>query len=358
MPQHLKSLHPQKIAVIRRNGIGDLLLTVPMLKECKKQFAGCHLTLVVDKRNEECAQWVQDPPWDELLILSSGNKYLAALKLGLKLRSYHLDMIISAKPTAMRLMNFLLALSGAKLKRAVVDSNKSDFFKCFVNWPLSSAKVNTMSHHSQKVLQLISEAACEKEREQSLPIEPCLFPRLKNPLDDDVESFDAFCTHQGFLKGLQVITFYINLTNHRPTSRLNSSQIVHALKRMKFPFNIVLGGMEQDLSLAQKWLKDLSMDLNAPIGVYLCSQLGDTVAALKGCDLVITGDGGLMHLAAACQCLQLALFGHTCLKKWRPLSLNACCLYHPQSVEQISAYSIACELERLAQNIWQVRASS
>jgi lipopolysaccharide heptosyltransferase III len=68
----------------------------------------------------------------------------------------------------------------------------------------------------------------------------------------------------------------------------------------------VLGPLEEGLALpsgAQTWRE---------------APLGDLSAALRACRVFVGNDSGITHLAAACGCPTVALFGHTDAAIWRP----------------------------------------
>jgi heptosyltransferase-3 len=57
---------------------------------------------------------------------------------------------------------------------------------------------------------------------------------------------------------------------------------------------------------------------NLPVQLCPSTQLGELVAAMSACDLVICGDGGAMHIAAGLGKPVLALFGDSDAQRWRP----------------------------------------
>jgi heptosyltransferase-3 len=68
----------------------------------------------------------------------------------------------------------------------------------------------------------------------------------------------------------------------------------------------VLGPLEEGLALpsgAQTWRE---------------APLGDVSAALRACKVFVGNDSGITHLAAACGCPTVALFGHTDAAVWAP----------------------------------------
>lgn len=328
MPQQLKSLQSQKIAIIRRNGLGDLLMTLPLLFWCKR-YLHCHLILVVDRRNEECARLIDNPPWDELWVMDRGNKYLSALKIVWRLRKEKLDLALSAKPSSMNLMIFLIGLSGARLRRCVI-SQKSFFMKLMekmINWPILRKDLAIYPHQAQQVLHLLDGSMNE--------IDPIFFPRMKLASASSVHQFERICTECGLPKSPDVKRIYINLTNNRATSKLDPEQFFQVLRQIPEPMHIILGALPGDEQTLKIWKEALESHLGSKVALAIGNDLSFTLAALQQCDLIVTGDGGLMHIAAAVDRPLLALFGQTCVSKWSPLTRKYRCLYHPHAVNLI-----------------------
>lgn len=321
LPQLNKSLNVQKIAVLRRNGIGDLLTCVPMLHVCKQLYPKAKITLIIEERARDCAEMIELPPWDELWILSRGNKYLAALKMAYFLRKERFDLIIGAKPKTMKLQSFLLALSGATFKRAVCHTPKRGL-EFFINEPVSADKIACMEHQALQVMALVEDQ-----------------PQMR------AQYWPVFKKKEACSGKNEFFTIYLNITNNRPSSRLCPQQMKKVFQKLGRPFCVVLGGLISDRELADRWLCVLSQDPQLKLKVCLSQSFEQTCKLLYQSDLVITGDGGLMHMAAACQRPLIALFGQTSIKRWSPLTSTAQLLFHPNRVDAIEPLEITRVLE-------------
>ena len=64
-----------KVAIIRRNGLGDLLTALPLLSYIKEHFPDWSITLFVEERNAPLCPFLS--PLAEIVVLKSkGKKYL------------------------------------------------------------------------------------------------------------------------------------------------------------------------------------------------------------------------------------------------------------------------------------------
>lgn len=338
-------MQPQKIALVRRNGIGDLLMTLPLLfwlRERIKESANSnsHLLLVVDSRHADCAKWIDNAPWDELLIMEGGAKYLSALKLAFDLRKRKLDLVISSKPTAMKLMSLIVGFSGAKARLAVTGNSSWGLLTdLFINLPVKRKEIASYSHQASQVLHLVAPV-------DVMALEPRYYPKMKKVEGEVKEEFERVLASD--LVGSK-IKIYLNLSNNRDASQLGFEQVFKALDQVDQAKHLILGALPSDLKKAQQWQEEFkSRKVSSTLAIG--HNLGFTLAALQSSSICLTGDGGLMHLAAACQCPLVALFGQTCPAKWHPLSKNAVALADENRANLIDPKLIAQAFDYLLQS--------
>jgi heptosyltransferase-2 len=94
----------------------------------------------------------------------------------------------------------------------------------------------------------------------------------------------------------------------------------------RFEARIVLFGSSSDLPIVE----EVAAHMKHPSLVLAGrTTLGQLIALLKECRLLITNDSGPMHLAAALDVPQLALFGSTSEIATGPLSRHATVIKHP-----------------------------
>jgi heptosyltransferase-2 len=89
---------------------------------------------------------------------------------------------------------------------------------------------------------------------------------------------------------------------------------------------IVLFGSSSDLPVVEAVAAHMK---HPPLILAGRTTLGQLMGLIKECRLLITNDSGPMHLAAALDVPQLALFGSTSERATGPLSPNALVLKHP-----------------------------
>ncbi|MBM3253454.1 MAG: glycosyltransferase family 9 protein [Candidatus Omnitrophica bacterium] len=99
----------KKTLVISLQGIGDLLLTTPLLRGIKENIPESKLSVLTFKANKDI---LSDNPYVDDMILVDPTSFVSILKVLFELRERHFDLTICAYPSGLR-SAFLGYLSGA-----------------------------------------------------------------------------------------------------------------------------------------------------------------------------------------------------------------------------------------------------
>lgn len=310
----------QQIAIIRRNGLGDLLCTMPLLSYCRRVAPQAQITLFVDRRNSALVPYLQG--FDRCVVLPRGNKYWAAFHTGITHWHPRFDIAIAAKPTPMKLLNFSLWAMRAKHRLAVVDHS---WHARLVNCPVPAEELPHRSMHQALAL---LKMVCPGMKS----VDPDLYPRLK--VKDSTYARPAS----------QAPLILISVTNNREYSWPGITGYREILNRLaqKNEFRVAISCEPRDSANAYA----LAANLKAPSIVMPSRHLGELIATLGEVDMAFIGDGGLMHIAAALDVPQLALFARTDPTHWHPLSRKAVWLSDESHVRNISQDAILEALQK------------
>src|SRR6185503_20134879 len=305
----------KKIAIFRRNGLGDLLTAYPLILYLKKSHPTHFITLYVGETNFPLVEFL--PPVDEVVILpTKGNKYFTTLKEVIKKRSRNYDLALSAKTSPMKLMNLALFASGAKERRAYVDSR---WHSRFINYPLIYNEIAAREmHQALKCLHLVAPYLTEVPKE--------LYPKI--------HLSRALCEPYLMHFPHEVPTLFIMATTTRNENRFDSIRYATVLNRLykNAEFRVALVSMKKDEVRAQLIADHLQM----PYQIYFTHSFSEFIVLLNLSDLTFVGDGGAAHIAAALDKPQVVLFGQSNPKNWSPLSDATTVLYHPLHVNALS----------------------
>lgn len=301
----------KQIGIIRRNGLGDLLCVMPLVSLCKERFPGCKVTLFVDERGAPLVPYLDID--EAVVIASSSNKYASLLKTVWSQRRRKFDLLISARPTPMKLLNlFLYALNG---KETIAYTDESWHSKLVSNRRPYDPEER---HQMVKSLRLLDPSI------ESVP--QSLRPRLN--------------VKPGFK--FDRPTILVSVTNNRLGSTLDADKTQRLLNGLQ-KFHVVINCEPRDVQQADL----LAAGLHVPAQVIPTASFDDFMALIASVDALFIGDGGIMHLAAALDKPQVVLFGGTKIWEWAPVSDKAICLSDPHNVNFIPEEKIKQALESL-----------
>ena len=306
----------KKIGIIRRNGLGDLLCVMPLVNLCKERFPGCEVTLFVDGRGAPLLPYLQGI--DDAVILSSfASKYGSLLKTAWAQRNQKYDLLISAKPSPMKLLNlFLYALRG-KERIAYVDES---WHSKLINQP------RRYDRHEEK-----------HQMVKSLRLLDPHFETVPFHLKPQLNVKPTFLFNER--------TVLISVSNNRIGSTLDADKTQRLLNNLstKASFKTIINCEPADFPRATLLSAGLKMDSE----VIATASFDDFISLIASVDVCFIGDGGIMHLAAALDKPQVVLFGGTKTWEWAPLSDKAICLDDLHNVNFIPEEKIQQALEKV-----------
>lgn len=316
----------KKIAIIRRNGLGDLLCTYPMICHLKKLYPEADLTLFVDQSNASLLPFFAEK-LKFIVIPKKGNKYFNLVKLALRHSFENFDMAVSAKTSPMKMMNLFLYFLRAKKRIAFVD--KKTFL---INSPVFYDKNRLKSaHQGLKSLKLIAPDM------NFIPDE--YQPSLKVPLE----------LKNQYASSLEGPILLISGSTTNSKSRLDEKR--YALLATKayetFGFSTLLVSLEKD----RKRAETIARNLKCPYQIHFPRNFDEFMVLLDEADLYFVGDGGAAHIGAGLKKHEVVLYGATSSCVWRPLNEKACCLEDADDVNHISDEKIWTVLNKKCEEV-------
>jgi ADP-heptose:LPS heptosyltransferase len=309
----------RKIAVVRRNGLGDLLCAIPLVHHCRDLMPQAEVTLFVDQRCAPLLPYLQG--FDKAVVFErKWNRYVGALWTCCKHRKEKFDLVISAKTVPMKLMNLILWTLNGKQRLAVVDDR---WHSKLINQKISPTIVDDFNVHQAAVsLRLLSPEINE--------VPEAYYPRLVLPVDVKMACVDRVMQFKQ--QGIGPLLL-ISVTNNRDASFLGLDgyrTLLNALYK-RLSYRVIISCEEKDLPAAEILAKQLEM----PALPIATKTVDEFLHLLNAVDAVFVGDGGIMHMTAALGKKLLVLFGATRLEQWRPLHREALSLHHPENVRSI-----------------------
>ncbi|CAM8351170.1 glycosyltransferase family 9 protein [Candidatus Methylopumilus universalis] len=336
---------------MKRDKLGDLLLTTPMLQLLKKLYPKSKLAVVAP----ESSAWIlKNVPFIDQLYsypqLKSFNlKSIASifiqLLIFLKIRIEHYDIAIAAggeySPRAIKRLLWI------KAKRTISFVPKNKPIKEITDPVIAPSDKNKGPHESQRMIKLLDPIIKSKKQIN----QPNIYFK---PSEDWLTKAQLFLTnHQ--LKKEQYIVF--GLGARREKKQASKEQIIetaiYAYKKHKLKTILVwTPGSKNNRNYPGD--DEIAYDIlkNAPKEIIpLRAPLGLTIGVIWFAKKSIFPDSGLMHFASASPGGVIGLFAETKVsphpKQWGPLGLKSNYIEAKKSIKELGVSFLHEEINRL-----------
>jgi lipopolysaccharide heptosyltransferase II len=323
-----------KILILALSGIGDALMFTPALKLLKKELPDSTIDiLVMIKSAGEIFE--RNPQVNNVIqfdFLKEG--FLSSLRFVLTLRKKY-DTSINVYPSNRKEYNIINFLIGAK-KRAGVKYLRRDIQNFgFLN--NVRVKENDTTHNVQTNIKLV-----EKLLNKSFGDEPS----LEFPLSKENQSFsDEYLKSINISQDDLVIGFHpgcATLKNHvkRRWEPEKFADLAKFLIKNESAKVLLFGGPEEE-GLKENIFTQIN---SHNVFIIKAKTLADSAAIMKRCNIFVTNDSSLLHIASALQLQIIALIGPTnthYIHPWKTehkiitlnLECSPCFIYSPKPLK-------------------------
>jgi ADP-heptose:LPS heptosyltransferase len=304
-----------RILVVRRDNIGDLVCTTPLIAALRQRYPQAWIGAYVNSYNAPVLE--RNPDLDEIVAytklkhLEEGDHALSAIGRRVrslwKLRRMQLDSVVLATSDfSLKLLRTARLLAP---KQVVGFSDGSEAARGLdLSVPIASLRG---LHEVERVFRLAPLLGCDGT-----------VPSLK-VVPDPGEVEKAEKTFQG--KAKPKIAFHISA--RRPAQRwpaerfaalIEKAQAAHGASPMLLwspgPASHPLhpGDDEKAAEIAAR------LEGKVRLAAYPTHSLAQLIGALAACDTVVCSDGGASHIAAALGKPIVCFFGDSPVERWRP----------------------------------------
>jgi heptosyltransferase III len=320
-----------RFLIIRRDNIGDLVCTTPLIRALRAQLPKAYLAALVTEYN--AAVLAGDPDLDCVYAYTKAKHrragesipqlYLRRLVLLKKLRAERFDYVLlpgGAQPSAVRTARWL----GAK------------------NLLLRDGRDTVAGPHEvEQCCHLLSRIGL---RYETPPV------RMQSP---SKEASEIAARVQARWNGSRGPVIGIHISARKVSQRWPAERFAELARRLH-PARIVLlwapgtddnplhPGDDRKAEAVSRAASEVPM-LPVPT-----ERLEELIAALAQCDSVICSDGGAMHVAAALGKPIVCLFGNSSAERWHPWGVRYELLQAPsRDVRDISVDDVVAAHQRL-----------
>jgi len=264
----------QRILVIRRNRMGDMICTLPLIRALREKFPKVVIRVACEKTGEPIARACGAV--DEVVVLKKGVNRLHTLLRNLRsLRGF--DLAIGVKAGYDRHLAAMVRWSGAACRIGFSPDGKTG---CY-NYPLPLPQFN--ERQIESCLRLLVPLGIEQAPED-----------LHLDLPSGASGFaEQLAVEKGFSQ--RYLTVF-NLSSNRDQWESEKYAALGRLLLDKTGGLIGLSCLPQDRSRADEIMRDID---SRDVFVFHSPGPLDLAAILKRANLLVTPEGGVAHLAAA-----------------------------------------------------------
>lgn len=281
-----------KILVVEVNWLGDVLFTTPAIKALRRKFPESYICCLVHPRAKEILEG--NPNINELIVNDEDvtfKGFLGKLKLVSELKRYKFDLAILFHRSFTRAaITYLAGISRRvgyeTLKRKLILTDNIPFPK------------KDSQHRVDYYLKIARFLGCNTEDR--------LYEFFTSQLDEHF--IEKFLSTQQVREDDYVVCLNPG-GNWEPKRwpRENFSRLADRLID-EYGAKVILSGAKTDSWLIEEITQKMS---NKPIVAYGAINLKQLACLFREADLVISGDSGPLHIAAAMGTDVIALFGPT-----------------------------------------------
>jgi len=311
---------PPSFLVIRRDNIGDLICTTPLIRALRQQHPEARICALVNSYN---APVLADNPDVNAVFAytkakhrppgtSSAKVYWDRLRLFAQLRKMHFDYAIMAAPRFQPRLLRLARLVGA---RHIIGFSEPDARgSAHIDIGVPYGPTPSPLHEVEDVFRLLEPLAIGGPP-PAVQVQP-----------DKLETERARNALRQAMPRPPQLLVGVHISARKPSQRWPAANFVELMKRLHQEKNAAFmlfwspGDSANPLhpgddDKAQEILQALH---SIPVLPYATQNLGQLIAGLALCDIVVCSDGGAMHIAAGLNKPILSFFGKSDAARWHP----------------------------------------
>jgi heptosyltransferase-2 len=291
----------RKILVVMLGGIGDLILFVPALRALRKHLPGRTITLL---SGEPGIARILDNEGliDDVVVhdrrLAQG--IFQRIKLVADMRARKFDLAVVSSATNAFKGGLLTCLMGIPRRVGENINGRGLFYSLKVDYAKGT-------HETDGAGRLL--------KAMDVPFEETL-PRLMITPEEDI-AISRFLTGKGIRSSDLLIGLHAGSGYRQTHKRWPKERFVHLADRLveKYHAKVLLTGGPQEVELTAAMAQGMHV---SPLNTAGQMTLRQTAAVIAKCDLFISNDSGLAHIAAAVGTEVIVLFGKTDLGRIAP----------------------------------------
>ena len=280
-----------KILLVRNDNIGDLICTTPAIEALRKKYPSYQIDIVVNSYNYSAIH--KNPYVNKIYVYTKPkhvkgfiNKIKAGidkLKIILEIRKEKYDAVVVFRRKYSASAELFSKITNAKYKIGVKNFKGTDDFNIYVN-------IKENEHEVEFCYECLNFFDIKYNNEKTLFY-------ISNENKNKYSRYINFrCLH-----------ISARMVNNQ-LSEYKLREIIEKIDKTKF----IITAEPKDYKLAEKLSKEFNVEF------VKTTSFIDLGGLFKNLELVITLEGGAMHLSSAVDTKTIAIFGQSDINRWYP----------------------------------------
>ncbi|MEE4410867.1 MULTISPECIES: glycosyltransferase family 9 protein [unclassified Serratia (in: enterobacteria)] len=305
----------KNILIIRRDNIGDLVCTTPLIEGVKIAYPDAKLYLLINKVSQDVVK--NNPHLEKVFVYKKAKHktknettlgvYFERLMIFLKLRKIKFDAAILANPVPCKYSLRLAKMAGVS-NIIGADLGTTDIHHPFRKQDFSGKH---QVEHTYSYLSAITD--------QRIPIPPVRVFLTPEERQQAAQRLQKLLPPVGRVCA-------VHISSRSPKRRWPIERYAEIINRLVADQNTAVlifwspqGTLTPDDIGDQKRAEQLlALCQNERVALYPTASVRELLAGFDLCDRVLCSDGGQMHLAAALNKDMVVFFGDTDKESWHP----------------------------------------
>ncbi|MFQ5728758.1 MAG: glycosyltransferase family 9 protein [Waddliaceae bacterium] len=301
-----KGTYPPKLSgterflVIRPGGIGDGLMSLPLLKALESGFPKNKITLICLRKNTLAFKHVSY--FDELITLDSIDGIFRCLFLFL---NRQFDVVLDLEPFR-KISAIVSFLSRANIRIGFDTNNRRQLYSHLV------------SYANEKVFESVNMIRQLEIVGIKVPIENAIDIRF--PLQDElVDRSKQILTSKKVYPENNFIVVVVPgvLKPHHRWRMENFAALIHLVLKQDKLVKVLLLGSASDVHDASQVMEQVGENENV-VNFVGNTSYTESLGILKMSNILIACDGGVVYMAAAMGCSTLSIWGPGVMERFKP----------------------------------------
>ncbi len=295
-----------RILVIRRNRMGDMIYTLPLLHALRRHFPQADITVACDEPGVPIAL-ACDAVNAVFLLEQEGNRWLGVLKIAPLLQNY--DWVIAAKGGFDRRLAVLTRLTNAKIR--IGFEREVDKTSAYFTDPVALPEQPNEEHQVDTLLRLLQPLGLVRPTDFSIDLSLRL-PESSEQFARETLAKPPFSSIRRFM--------LVNLSSTAPL-KFKEEDFLALISRIVGTTDLAVGLVAAPAD--QRRAFEMALCLASPRLVAIATESPlDLAALLQRATVLLTPEGGAAHLAAVTGTPALVLWSEGPFHKWYSRASN------------------------------------